>query len=176
MSSSNPTTRSWSREAAMTRHSFTLLMLICASLTAIGQTSPGAPPQPAFGSELPYTEELTPPLPVAGVRSPLRLSSETPRSNILNGSMTVSAAYDDNMLASPTNRVGDFSYLLFPSLDIVQTRERWSWDFGYSPGFTFNQRLNERNQSAHNLYFLLGYRFSPHVNLQLRDNFNKTTN
>jgi len=160
----------------MTRHSFTLLMLICVSLTAIGQTSPGASPQPAFGSELPYTEVLTPPLPVAGVRTPLRLSSESPRSNVISGSIAVSAAYDDNMLASPTHRVGDFSYLVFPSLEIVQTRERWSWDFGYSPGFTFNQRLNERNQSAHDLHFLFGYRLSPHVNLQLHDNFNKTTN
>jgi hypothetical protein len=80
------------------------------------------------------------------------------------------------MLSSATGRLSDVSYLLFPTLDIVQSRGRFNWDLGYSPGFTINQRFNERNQSAHDLHVLLGYQLSPHVNLQLHDSFNKTTN
>jgi hypothetical protein len=79
------------------------------------------------------------------------------------------------MLGSSEHRVGDVSYLVFPTLDITETRERWTLNFGYSPGFTVNQKVNERNQSAHDLHLLFGYRLSPHVSLQLRDSFNKST-
>jgi hypothetical protein len=153
---------------------FTIVLASVASLIAIGQTD-GTTPAPAFGPELPYSEPLSPPLPVAGVRAPLRFSSEEPRSNYLTGSVGVSTAYDDNILSSAMNRVGDVSYMLFPTLDIVQSRGRFNWDVGYSPGFTFNQRLNERNQSAHDLHLLLGYRLSPHVNLSVHDGFDKAT-
>ncbi len=139
------------------------------------QPAPSVPIQHAANIELPYTEMLTPPMPVSGVRPALRLGTEV-RSNLLTGSIAVSTAYDDNMLSAPGSRVGDFSYLFYPTLDLVQTRGRWEWDLGYSPGFTLNQRLNERNQSAHDLHLLLGYRLSPHTNLQLHDTFSKTTN
>ena len=148
--------------------------MLGASLLVIAQTDSSGP-QGGTNSQFAYSEVLTPPLPVSGVRAPLRLSSEAPRSNLLTGSMTFSTAYDDNMLTSAQHRVGDWSYLFFPTLGIAQTRERWNLDFGYSPGFTINQKLNERNQSAHDLHFLFGYRLSPHVSLQVRDSFNKST-
>ena len=34
-------------------------------------------PTPAFGTEVPYTETLTPPLPVSGLRMPLAFSSDS---------------------------------------------------------------------------------------------------
>lgn len=154
---------------------FVAIVIVGPTLITAGQTDNNGSAPATVGSDLPYGEPLAPPMPVSGVRVPLRLSSETPRSNYLSGSIAVSAAYDDNMLSSPTVRVGDINYLFAPSLDIVQSRGRWNWDFGYSPGFTINQRFNERNQSAHDLHLLLEYRLSPHVNLEVHDNFSKTT-
>ena len=86
-----------------------VIAIIAGSWVATAQTANTGAAQPAFGQELPYTEVLTPPMPVSGVVTPLRLSSENPRTNLLTGSMTVSSAYDDNMLASARDRVGDFS-------------------------------------------------------------------
>jgi hypothetical protein len=63
-----------------------------------------------------------------------------------------------------------------PRIEIRQNRERWSLDFAYSPGITSNQNLSEQNQFAQNLSFASNYRLSPHVSLQLRDNFAVTNN
>ena len=140
------------------------------------QSDPGAAPSESVPeAALPYSEVLAPPMPVARVRAPLTLGSEAPRSNFIRGSFGITAAYDDNMLSTTTHRVGDASYLFFPTLDFVQTRGRWLWDVNYSPGFTINQRVSERNQAAHDLHLLLGYRLSPHVTLQLHDSFSKST-
>lgn len=138
------------------------------------QATPNASPT-IPEANVPYSEVLVPPMPVAGIRAPLSLASEPPRSNFIRGSLGITAAYDDNMLSTANNGVSDTSYLFFPTLDYVQTRARWLWDLNYSPGFTVNQKLSQRNQAAHDLHLLLGYRLSPHVNLQLRDSFIKTT-
>lgn len=140
------------------------------------QATPSSPSSEAPAeASLPYSEVLMPPMPVAGVRAPLSLASEPARTNLVRGSVGITAAYDDNMLSTTSNRTSDTSYLVFPTLDFVQSRERWLLDLNYSPGFTFNQKLSERNQATHDLHLLLGYRLSPHVNLQLRDSFVKTT-
>lgn len=158
----------------ISRIAFASVVVLSAALLVSAQTD-SAGSQAATESPISYSEALMPPMPVTGVRAPLRLSSETPRSNLLTGSITFSTAYDDNILGSAEHRVGDVSYLFFPTLDFAQTRERWNIDFGYSPGFTINQKLNERNQSAHDLHLVFGYRLSPHVSLQMRDSFNKST-
>lgn len=161
----------------MTRH----VLLLCSVVLwtcwlTHAQATPSSPsPEVPAEASLPYSEALMPPMPVAGVRAPLSLASEPARSNFVRGSVGITAAYDDNMLSTTSNRISDISYLVFPTLDFVQARGRWLLDLNYSPGFTFNQKLNERNQATHDLHLLLGYRLSPHVNLQLRDSFVKTT-
>lgn len=131
-------------------------------------------PLAAVGPELAYTEVLTPPMPVSGLQMPLTFSSETPRRNFVMGSAQLGSAYDDNVLATPSGHISDVSYLILPSVVIGQTRERWNWDFSYSPGFTINQRVAERNQAAHNLYLLFDYRLTPHVTAQIREGFEKS--
>jgi hypothetical protein len=125
--------------------------------------------------EFPYSEPLLPPGIVTGDRPPLTFSSETVRSNFLTGSFLLASAFDDNALSTGSNHVSNVSYSMAPGIDVAQTRERWNWIFGYHPGFTFNQRLSEQNQSAHNLNFDTTYRLSPHVALRLRDAFEKTS-
>jgi hypothetical protein len=148
------------------------LLLLAAGSWA--QEPSANPPQTGQGAELPYTEVLTPPMPVSGVRMPLTFAGEVARSNFVTGGVQLSAAYDDNILFRRDHHIGDASYLFAPSLEIGQSRARWQWSFGYSPGFTVNQRFSERNQAAHSLHLLTGFRPSPHVSLQLHNNFEKT--
>ncbi len=133
-------------------------------------------PTSAIGPELPYTEVLTPPMPVNGVQMPLTFSSDGERSNILSGGIQVGSGYNDNALVTPTDHLSNVSVAIVPRIEISQNRERWGLDFVYSPGITINQNLGEQNQFAHSLSFSTNYRLSPHVNLQLRDNFAKTNN
>lgn len=146
-----------------------------AAVSAPLLASAASPEQAASGgAELPYSEPLSPPAIASGVRPSLSVGSESTRSNFLSGNFQVTAGFDDNVLAS-SNRLTDFSYLFAPGIMFNQTRERWNWTLAYNPGFTINQRLSERNQSAHNLNLDLTYRLSPHVALQLRDTFQKTS-
>jgi len=133
-------------------------------------------PASAIGPELPYTEVLTPPMPVNSVQMPLMFSSDGERSNILSGGIQVGGGYNDNALVTPMDHISNVSVAIVPRIEIRQNRERWSLDFAYSPGITINQNLGEQNQFAHSLSFTTNYRLSPHVSLQLRDNFAKTNN
>jgi hypothetical protein len=153
--------------------SFNAISAVLLGSLAWGQAGHSVP-LAAVGPELPYTEALTPPMPVSGLQMPLMFSSETPRSNFVIGSVELGAAYDDNVLATASGHISDVSYLILPTILIGQTRERWNWDFAYSPGFTINQRVAQRNQAAHNLYLLFDYRLTPHVNAQIREGFEKS--
>jgi hypothetical protein len=133
-------------------------------------------PASAIGPELPYTEVLTAPTPVNNVQMPLTFSSDGERSNILSGGVQVGGGYNDNALVTAENHRSNVSVLIVPNIEIRQTRERWSLDFAYSPGITINQNLGEQNQFAQSLSFSTNYRVSPHVSLQLRDNFAMTNN
>jgi hypothetical protein len=133
-------------------------------------------PASALGPELPYTEVLTPPAPVSNVQMPLTFSSDGARSNFLNGSIQLGSGYNDNALVTPNDPISNVSVLVVPRIEIRQNRERWSLDLAYSPGITINQNLSEQNQFAQSLSFSANYRLTPHVSLQLRDNFAITNN
>jgi hypothetical protein len=151
-----------------------ILATLLTALAASAQDDQHRVPAPAVDSSLPYTTVLTPPMPVSSLRMPLTFSSETGRSNYVRGSLRVGSGYDDNVMATPSHHVSDVSYMILPSIDIGQTRERWNWDFGYTPGFTVNQRVVERNQAAHDLHMLFDYRLSPHVTARIHESFQKT--
>ncbi len=129
----------------------------------------------AAGPQESFSEPLSPPPIASGVRPSLTLGAEGSRTNFITANLQLLAAYDGNVLSSSTQRVSDVSYLLAPGLTMAQTRERWDWLLAYNPGFTVNQRFQDRNQSAHNLSADIAYRFSPHVVLRMRDTFAKTT-
>jgi hypothetical protein len=162
----------------MKRHIFFVFVAIAASfLATVGWGQDGhTVPASALGPELPYTEVLTPPTPVNSVQMPLRFSSDGGRSNFLSGGIQVGSGYNDNALVTPNDPVSNVSVLIVPRIEIRQNRERWSFDFAYSPGITINQNLSEQNQFAQSLSFTTNYRLSPHVSLQLRDNFAVTNN
>jgi hypothetical protein len=159
------------------RHTFFFIAISAVLLVTFGWGQDAhTVPASAIGPEMPYTEVLTPPMPVNNVQLPLTFSSDGERSNILSGGIQVGSGYNDNALVTPTDHVSNVSVAIVPRIEIRQNRERWSLDFAYSPGITINQNLGEQNQFAHSLSFSTNYRLSPHVNLQLRDNFAKTNN
>lgn len=160
----------------MKRHNFAIAISAVLLMTFGWGQDGHTVPAPAIGPEMPYTEVLTPPMPVNGVQMPLMFSSDGSRSNVLSGGIQLGAGYDDNALVTPNDHISNVSVLVLPRIEIRQNRERWSLDFAYSPGITINQNLGEQNQFAQSLSFTTNYRLSPHVSLQLRDNFAVTNN
>jgi hypothetical protein len=133
-----------------------------------GITNPG-------GTELPYSEPLAPPAIANGVQAPMAVGAESTRSNFVSGSFRFVGGFDDNPLFTSNKSASNFSYLFAPGIMFARTRERWSWTLAYNPGFTINQRLNDRNQSSHDLSTYLTFRLSPHVTLRFLDTFEKTS-
>ena len=159
----------------MKRHiiSVATLLLVFVVVGRGQDTNSHSVPVPAISGELPYTTLLTPPLPVSSLRRPLTFASESERSNYITGRLQLGAGYDDNLLAQPRNHLDEVSYIIMPSIQIVKTRERWNWEFGYSPGFIINQKLVQ-NETAHDLDMVFDYRLSPHVTTRLYDAFRKS--
>lgn len=164
------------REVHVKRHIFLACVCVLLVTSGLGQTPDASPTVVSEERELNYSEPLTLPMPMKSVQAPLTVSSENQRSNILSGGFQLGSAFNDNVLATPGYHVSNVSYLVIPRIEIRQTRERWGLDLAYSPALTVNQQLSEQNQTAHDLGLLLNYRLSPHVNLQLRDNFVRTNN
>ena len=147
----------------MKRHIFFVFVAIAAVfLVTVGWGQDGhTVPASALGPELPYTEVLTPPMPVNSVQMPLTFSSDGSRSNFLSGGIQLGSGYNDNALVTPSNHISNVSVLVLPRIEIRQNRERWNLDFAYSPGITINQNLSEQNQFAHSLSFAMNYRLEP---------------
>jgi hypothetical protein len=169
-----------------------IVIVIALCALASGQSQPTqsgnkrpAPAAPALtgivGQDAQGTDEedssALPKIPalLGGPGSFLAFTSEAERSNYLRGGVNVGAAYDDNALLTPSNRVGNTTYSVFPNIALDLKRPRVRWTLGYAGGLTVNQRLSDRNQGAHDLAFDLSYRLSPHVNLRVAENFGLTS-
>jgi hypothetical protein len=123
------------------------------------------------------SDEMQVPAPVSTGGYSLEFASETPRSNIVSGGLTVMSSYDDNIGAGFTNRrISDNSYSVMPTLSWRQSSSRVLWNLDYAPGFTFYQHHSGLNQYTQNLNLDSQFRLSPHVTLRLRDAFAKTPN
>ena len=173
----------------MRRHRILLLAFVFASAAAWPQTEnpPAQPPVPplvgydnsAAPAESPsnYIEDrmLTPP-PVSGATYPVQLGSEE-RSNYLDAGLSFTTAYSDNVLGGVSDHpVSDISYSVAPTIALNKTTSRLHGVLTYAPGFTFYQRVSDRNESDHNASIDLQYRLSPHVNVRFLDAFQKSSN
>jgi hypothetical protein len=146
------------------------IIVLSASVWAQVDSSGGA-----IGSGSSGAGMLTP-APVSGEGYSMGFTSET-RANYLRGALTFSSAYDTEATIGTNGRaVSDASYSVWPTVSLDQTRSRFHWVFNYSPGFTFYQKTSALNQANQNLGINLSYRLSPHVTLNLRDSFLKTSN
>ena len=154
---------------------YIITLFLAASLApAWGQEGP----VPAFaqGSSGSLDEAVVLPAVVSGDSAMPLASAEGERSNYLSGGLSFATAYDDNALATGSNRISDTSYAVMPFVSFNQTRARARWQFDYAPGFTFYRRLDARNQDDQNLNLSLEYRMSPHVTVRFKDALLKTSN
>jgi hypothetical protein len=102
----------------------------------------------------------------------LAFAAETERTNYLVGGLSVSSAYDDDLL---TPGVSDVSYSVRPSIAIDESGPRLHWNLFYRPGFTFYPGNTLFNQADHDLAADFRYRLSPHITVTLRNNLTKSS-
>jgi hypothetical protein len=116
------------------------------------------------------------PAPVSGEGYSMEFTSET-RANYVRGGLTFGSAYDSDATTGTNGKpISDVSYSIWPTISLDQTRSRLHWVLTYSPGFTFYQKTTALDQANQNLAVDFKYRLSPHVTLNLRDNFQQTSN
>ena len=153
----------------LTRISFCLLLLLAVPVWS--QVEPSAT-GPSTASEEPMR---TPP-PVSGESYPTATGSEA-RSNYLRAGAYFETAYDDNVLGvDSTAPVADITYSIRPTITFDQVNSRFHQTFTYSPSLSFYQRTSSRNEVDEAASATFQYRLSPHVTLNARDAFVKSTN
>ena len=104
----------------------------------------------------------TPP-PVSGDAYPTEVGS-TARSNYLRGGFALTTAYGNNVVGQvAVAPVSDFSYSIFPTIEIDKTTSRMHLMLTYSPSITIYQHTSSANQSGQSLMMNFQYRLSPHV-------------
>ena len=117
----------------------------------------------------------TPP-PVGTQSYPMAFTSEG-RANYLRYGVVFTSAYTDNALGSVNGHpVSDVSYSVAPMVALDESTARLHWIAMYAPGFTFYQRISERNEADHNASLEITYRLSPHVTFSAQDRFQKSSN
>jgi hypothetical protein len=72
--------------------------------------------------------------PVTGNVRPISLRSETEATNVMLGTISASAAVDDNNNNSISDPIVGEQYFLAPSLAIQQTHSHLKWNMSYRPG------------------------------------------
>src|ERR1700730_5526260 len=113
------------------------------------------------------------PVQINGQMGSLAFSSESERTNLLTGGLSLSTSYDDNALSNNADRVGNISYWISPNIAMRETRTRAVWELNYAPGFILNQRIG--NEYAHNLFFNSQFRLAERLTLQIGDTFSRGT-
>jgi hypothetical protein len=120
------------------------------------------------------TRMLTPP-PVSGKSYPITGTAEE-RSNYVLAGLTFNVAHSNNVLGeTDIHPAGDVSYSIWPTIALDETTARLRATIDYSPGFTFYQRISQRDETDQNLGLDLQYRLSQHVTAALRDSFRKSS-
>jgi len=134
---------------------------------------------PAQGEAVNVThpeDRMQTPPPVTGATFPSVFAAEE-RSNVLDYGVAFTTAYSDNLLAGLADHpVSDIIYSVAPTVAIDATTPRLHWVATYAPGFTFYQKTSAMNESDHYAAFDFQYRLSPHLTVNARDGFTKSSN
>jgi hypothetical protein len=150
----------------------TLLLVLAAAMPAWSQVEPSA-----TGGATPTlddTQMMTPP-PVSGMPYPNFTGTET-RSNYLDGSLNVNAAYSDNVAPGiAAQAVSDEIYWILPSVTLSKSTPRQKVTLGYSPSFSFYQHTSVLDTVGQSASFVFQDRLSPHLSISLQDYFLRTS-
>ena len=122
------------------------------------------------------SDRMQAPPPVSGQSYPTAFADEE-RANYLRAGVVFTSAYTDNAVG-PVNGVpiSDISYYITPTIALDETTPRIHSVLSYAPGFTFYQRENDRNETDQNAAIDLTFKLSPHVTLNAKDSFQRTSN
>lgn len=146
-----------------TRVAIGLLFLLTPAVAA-AQTS-GT--QGTMGSNIPVLS--------SGVSAPVLPGEEGVPSNAIEGSLTVSANYDDNVFPTISPRQWNINYSILPQISLTETRPRVEWTFDYGPGIEISQKAFFRNVFAQKLKGNLVWLVSPHGTLSVEQYYSVTT-
>lgn len=162
-----------------------LILLLAAPLWSQANNPP--PPVPAMvgfdhssapaenNREIPDDRMLIPP-PVSGEAFPTVSSSEE-HFNYLRYGVSFTSSYTDNALGPMNGHpVSDVSNSVAPMVALDESNTRSHLVLTYAPGFTFYQHTSELNQADQNAVIAWQYRLSPHVTVDARDGFQKSSN
>jgi len=106
-----------------------------------------------------------------GVQSPLQFAGENTPENLVNLSFGASAFYDDNVLGSNSDRVGDEALSLNSRFNIVRQTEHLSLNFGYAPFFQLYRQFSGYDQLNQSASLSSEVRLAPRFTLGLNDSF-----
>lgn len=95
--------------------------------------------------------------------------------NVLQGSLTVSSHYDDNVFPTVPPRTWDVTYNIFPQVSFEETRQRVEWKFAYAPGVEISQRAFYRNVFSQRFNGNLVWLVSPHGTLSAEQYYSVST-
>jgi hypothetical protein len=140
-----------------------------------GAPSPGQVPPEASGGTMPESPMAIPPIVNAEPFPTTTLSEKLV--NGLFGTVSFKPAYDDNVVPNDRDRpVADESYTLGSGLWFNTTGPRFHQNLSYTPGFTFFQRVTERNDAYQHAMLNTQYLWTPHIAISLRDAFAQSGN
>jgi hypothetical protein len=96
--------------------------------------------------------------------------------NVFQGSLTVSANYDDNVFPNLPSREWDVAYSIQPQIYFEQTRPRLQWKLEYAPGVELSQKLLYQNVFAQKFVGNVVWLVSPHGSLSAEQYYSVSTN
>jgi len=123
----------------------------------------------------PEDHMLTPP-PVGGQTFPVVVTAQE-RANYLNYGVSFTTMYTDNAIGAVSGKpISDVSYSIAPVISLDESTSRAHWVATYAPGFTFYQKVTDRNEGDQNVSINLTYRLSPALTISAEDGFQKSSN
>ena len=120
------------------------------------------------------TQMMTPP-PVSSESYPTEVSAET-QSNFLRGGIAISTSYIDNLYAgNGSAAVSETTVSILPTISYDRSIPRQHFSFKYRPGFSFYRPDSALNEIDQNVDVSYQYHMAPHVVLNARDTFEKSS-
>lgn len=156
----------------LARHYLPLFLALFVPMSALSQVEPSATGgSSASGDD---TDMMTPP-PVSGMPYSSEFGSGG-RSNYLDGSTSVNAAYNDNVFPGYSSQpVGDESYWIIPGISLNKSTPRQKITLAYSPSFSLYQHTTSLDTVDHSASAVFQDHLTPHLSISVQDYFLRTS-
>lgn len=148
------------------------VVMMATALSVRSQVVPAATGETQNQDETPMR---TPP-PVSGEAYPTATGFEA-RSNYLRAGLTITPAYNDNVLPSAgSTAICDMTYSISPTLALDHVTPRLHQTLTYTPAITIYEHTSALNDLDQALSINYVYRMSQHSSVSMRDYFYKSSN